>query len=269
MIDIKEEDYIHGDKFIGISDFVFNDTIKQSYDVLKEKSGIIFCKTDYIHDLFKNIQNLKHNYVLITHNSDFNITEEIWEKKPQNIKIWFAQNANVDHPDLIPIPIGMERPGVGVCSDASNITEAKIENLENKRHTLMGFNVQNNIKERKPILDHFKGIPWVTHIDKRISFKEYIHTLKDYMYVLSPEGNGLDCHRTWEAIYLINTIPIVKRSILTESFNDLPILIVDDFLSITKNFLDESYIELYSKKRDKALMSYWVNRVRDAAKKYL
>ncbi|CAF4378106.1 unnamed protein product, partial [Adineta steineri] len=31
---------------------------------------------------------------------------------------------------------------------------------------------------------------------------------RQYPFWLSPRGNGLDCHRTWEALYL-DTIPIV------------------------------------------------------------
>ena len=34
-----------------------------------------------------------------------------------------------------------------------------------------------------------------------------------FAFVASPSGNGLDCHRTWEAL-LLRSIPIVKVSVL-------------------------------------------------------
>ena len=40
---------------------------------------------------------------------------------------------------------------------------------------------------------------------------------QNFTFIYSPEGTGIDCHRTWEALYL-NTIPIMKRNHL---FRDL------------------------------------------------
>jgi hypothetical protein len=232
-----ENEYIHGDKFYTISDFIFSDMVKHSYDSLKNKSGIIFCKTDYLNELFDHIRGSNSRYLLISHNSDFCVTEEVWNHKPESIKIWFAQNATFRHPNLIPIPIGMERPllytptGIrkGENGDISALQQAlSIDTPKNKK-VIMAFTPSTNIKERSPIIDHFKNIPWVTYIKDRVPFKNYIDILKDHQYVLSPEGNGPDCIRTWEALYLNGVVPIVKRSVLTEYFKELPILIVDDF----------------------------------------
>jgi hypothetical protein len=51
-----------------------------------------------------------------------------------------------------------------------------------------------------------------------------------YMFVSSPPGNGLDCHRTWEAMYL-RSVPIVLRSAAMEAFEALgmPMLVVDSY----------------------------------------
>ena len=42
---------------------------------------------------------------------------------------------------------------------------------------------------------------------------QYLMTLGSHKFVLSPRGNGLDAHRTWEAM-LVGAIPIVRASAL-------------------------------------------------------
>jgi len=53
-----------------------------------------------------------------------------------------------------------------------------------------------------------------------------------YAFTLSPAGNGLDCHRIWEAL-LLGSIPVVLRSPLDELFAELPVVIVDDWSEVT------------------------------------
>jgi hypothetical protein len=54
------------------------------------------------------------------------------------------------------------------------------------------------------------------------------------MFVISPEGAGMDCHRTWEAI-LLGCIPIIKRNPITPLVENLPVLIVEDWSQVSKN----------------------------------
>ena len=51
------------------------------------------------------------------------------------------------------------------------------------------------------------------------------------MFSISPNGNGIDCHKTWESLYL-KTIPIVTKSINSLQYSDLPILIIDNWDSL-------------------------------------
>ena len=88
-----------------------------------------------------------------------------------------------------------------------------------------------------------------------------MNELSSHKFVLCPNGNGIDCFRTWEALTL-GTIPIVERSYVSESFSDLPILIVDNMYGITKDFLDEQYELIMNRFPDwstieKLKLSYW------------
>jgi hypothetical protein len=64
---------------------------------------------------------------------------------------------------------------------------------------------------------------------------------------LSPRGNGLDCHRTWEALYL-DAIPIVWHSTLDSLFTNLPIIVIKDWSEINEQFLRTQLREIAAKK---------------------
>ena len=78
---------------------------------------------------------------------------------------------------------------------------------------------------------------------------------------MSPLGNGLDCGRNWQCVYL-GTIPIVPRHINIEFYEDLPILIYDDISDLTEEYLNSAYEDITKKKvnLEKATLSYWKNR---------
>ena len=55
---------------------------------------------------------------------------------------------------------------------------------------------------------------------------------RDFAFEISPRGNGLDCHRTWEAL-ILKTIPIVLSSPLDPVYDGLPVAIVEDWDEVT------------------------------------
>ena len=72
-------------------------------------------------------------------------------------------------------------------------------------------------------------------------YKSYLQELKKHKFCLSPEGNGIDCYRTWEALYM-KTIPICKRSVMVEEFaKTFPIYIVDDWKEFDIDDVWKSY----------------------------
>lgn len=57
---------------------------------------------------------------------------------------------------------------------------------------------------------------------------------------MSPPGAGLDCYRTYETLSL-GSIPIVLSSQLDVIFNDLPVLIVQQWSEVTPELLETTY----------------------------
>ena len=83
----------------------------------------------------------------------------------------------------------------------------------------------------------------------------------NYAFVVSPHGNGLDCHRTWEAL-ILGCIPIVKTSLLDNMYDNLPVLIVNSWKDVTRELLTNTVINF--KERvfyyEKLTLKYWLEK---------
>ena len=83
-----------------------------------------------------------------------------------------------------------------------------------------------------------------------------------YAFVVSPHGNGLDCHRTWEALSL-GHIVIVPSSSLDSLYTGLPVVCVDRFDDIPDQKLEHWLHKFHNipAGREKLTNSYWVNKM--------
>jgi len=80
--------------------------------------------------------------------------------------------------------------------------------------------------------------------------KDYFAALPSYKFIVSPEGNGIDCHRHYEAL-MAGCIPILERNPLTEEkYKDCPILWTTDYSEITPPYLEKVYKEMLDKTYD-------------------
>lgn len=78
--------------------------------------------------------------------------------------------------------------------------------------------------------------------------------MTEFAFVLSPFGNGMDCHRTWEAL-LCGCIPIVRSTVFNELFEGLPVLIVEKWSDISLQLL-VSALSDFKDKCDKNELKY-------------
>jgi hypothetical protein len=94
-----------------------------------------------------------------------------------------------------------------------------------------------------------------------------------YAFVVSPHGNGLDCHRTWESLALGNIV-IVKRSPLDPLYDGLPVVIVEEWSQITPENLS-AWQRLHGASfsrpawRERLTNRYWIDRIRTVARQRL
>ena len=82
--------------------------------------------------------------------------------------------------------------------------------------------------------------------EKRTTRKQTWETQRKYAFVISPHGNGYDCHRTWEAL-ILGCIPVVKTSPLDVLFKDLPVLILKDWKELTKQLMEKTIQDFKNK----------------------
>lgn len=241
-----------------LADFVYDQ--KHTFDPNKVFEGaVVFVKTDYFSEFFNNFHpKIPNKYILISHDGDLpaprNFVHYLADDK---LIAWLGQNPSVKgHKKFHPIPIGV----AGKIWQHGNInTIRKIQNFNIKRNQLAYLNIAVSTypKERKMVYHLFHKQSYCVNASGR-SFEEYLIDLKTSVFVFSPRGNGLDCHRTWEAM-LMGAIPIVRASELDPLYEGLPVLIVNDWNEINKNFLEKKYLEIQEKEfsLDKLYLSYW------------
>jgi hypothetical protein len=87
----------------------------------------------------------------------------------------------------------------------------------------------------------------------------------EYAFSVSPHGNGLDCHRTWEDLAL-GCIVIVKTSPLDSLYDGLPVVIVKDWQEITPENLEkwlDQYKDAFTNNdyREKLTSHYWISKI--------
>jgi hypothetical protein len=85
-----------------------------------------------------------------------------------------------------------------------------------------------------------------------------------YAFEVAPRGNGLDCHRTWEAL-LLRTIPIVRSSTLDPLYEGFPVVIIRDWEEITAEAMGlwrHRYAgEFTAAMFERLTRNYWVEHV--------
>lgn len=277
-------DYINGNKFAKFAHYVISPPEgKLVTNEILSNDAIIFCTTDYLDYFFENIKYSTKNYILITHASDYTIDFNRFLKKPPCIIKWFAENGEYNHPDLISIPIGLENSeskdgaGIGASSKFFRWLSDNIEILKNDEKNInsvfTSFRVEYNFAHsvwvnphRKDIIPTFKknGLNYYQPLEK-VDFKQHCERSSKYKFHASPQGNGIDCHRTWELLYMGCT-PIVIKNKIYDDWN-LPIIQINNWNELTNEFLKKYIMNTPSYNMDKSTMSYWKERITKEFKK--
>jgi hypothetical protein len=265
--------FISGDTFREFADHIFDETTK-SFDPTKVKDGdVIFLKTDYynLEEFFQVYHPLiTCKYLIITHNSDHSAPGPYYEMLDSpKIIAWFGQNVEgKGHPKLFNIPIGIanryRRHGnIKIFHDYS----AKRDNKDRPHLCYMNITVSNYPEERETVWHCLSDFSWCKNSQfKRL--KPYLNDMVHSKFVVSPRGNGIDCHRTWEAL-LMGAIPIVRTSTLDPLYEGLPVLIIDDWECVTEEFLKDKYLELKNQTYniERIFVDYWKGLVLSKYKK--
>lgn len=255
--------YISGNTFKAHCDFSY-DEISRSFDPQQVKHGnTIFIKTDCLQVFFSKVHpKIKSKYIIITHNSDYSVPGIFADYlDDEKILAWYGINVeNCDHRKLQQIPIGIANK----CWPHGNVKTIKKKQLESFPRDIllyMNFSAGTYRTERDYVANLFANKSFcVSSSSKR--FDLYLEDLARSYFVLSPRGNGLDCHRTWEAL-LMGAYPIVRSSSLDPLYEGLPVVIVQSWEEVTEDFLHKKYEEMRLMKfqTERMYIDYWLSLI--------
>jgi hypothetical protein len=264
----------------------------------------IYVCTDALPYFVENIlHNIQHDFVLVTGDSDATVPGgviDLWgNPRPlsdehclqianhSKLINWFVQNCILNHDKVIQIPIGLDYHTISndhskswrgadegtspkdqekLLMDIKEKSQPFFERI-NKIYVNFSTNLLDEKDQRTVAVNNTPSHLVERDLDFRIRsgvWKKY----SEFSFVLSPYGGGLDCHRTWEALNM-GCIPIVKPIGSNSLFEDLPVLIVNDWSEINDDLLTET-IEIFKNKKfnyNKLNLSYWVNKLKNNEEK--
>lgn len=246
--------------------YVTNHTEKQSASLngIKGKRGIIWLRlgstknSDIVIFARDIIHTLSGPTILITTDGDNSVPDHLNKQdvdailKCDNIVAWYTQNlSNLEYsPKFHAYPIGLDLHSVGGKSVTDMIE--MYTHIRNSHHVSWverpGFvwsdchltPSKSGIRERwKRSMSKYHDMVDATTV--KLSRDELWEKYCTYKYVVSLPGNGLDCHRTYEAAYY-GAVVVTTHSSLDALFAKMNIAVVyvsDDFSDFKQQI--ESY----------------------------
>ena len=208
--------------------------------------------------------NIEDRYSIKCHS----FTMGTFNKIPDNVIKWFVVNPLLMKNKIQGIPIGIGK-------DAA---DAILNTPELVKTDWLYVNWQNYTTERMHIKKFFinNGWDWVTsHENPDVPYEEYLSELSRHRFVACPPGNGVDCYRILESIYL-GAIPIVEDGPTMRYLDGLPILKIRSWGVVNSlDWLQRKYDEIMSRvppmapTLDKAKLSYWTKMIKGAFYEHL
>ncbi|EPZ36800.1 hypothetical protein O9G_004592 [Rozella allomycis CSF55] len=262
--------YISGDTFRSFSNLVFDETTPQmAYSYKAErirKNNLVFVATHYLREVEAAIlTNTREPFILITSNSDDPAPSAY--PKLLNFKYliaWFAQNVDMAHEKVYPLPIGIAnyKWGHGNITLIKHIAERK--KPFHKRQTLLYVNMNAGTDRsgvRATLEKRFSSFSNVKILNGRVLYKEYLEHLQDAKFVLSPRGNGLDCHRTWESM-IMGAVPIILSSEMDKMFfNVTNVIILKTWEELNEEMLTSFKPDFQGDGSDIIYAKYWYDKI--------
>jgi hypothetical protein len=268
------------------------------YDNLQPNEILHVCPQALKNFVSKVLPNITVPFILLTNNSDWTIPDDVSNEfeiliNHSLLTHWFSQNCIIEHPKVTRIPIGLDYHTLtptrkqtfawsvpemhpwGIKHDPI-LQEQQLLTLKNsslpfwEREVKAYANFQFLMTTRYGKIDRVEALD---NVPKNIVFYEPSKCTRiicwqnmiDHAFVLSPQGNGLDCHRTWEALCL-GCIPIIKSSGLDPLFEDLPVWIVNSWSDVTEENMKQKINEFRERtfRYERLTIGYWRNRINSA-----
>jgi hypothetical protein len=184
-----------------------------------------------------NLSELRNQVVLVT-SGDRAVPSSYGDRtvrailESPKITRWLTQNydGSIAHPKLRAIPIGLDVHAKGHTKAAVARAVSNRMALPKRLTGPLCCFMSPSHPERAAMMETIRDNPAVVFDTHRRTFDETMRLYTRYRFVLSPRGNGLDCHRTWEAL-IAGCIVITKTSPLDAMYaqNGLPVVVIGEW----------------------------------------
>jgi hypothetical protein len=198
-------------------------------------------QVDFVFDFYDFLKSNRFDawfeskkYSLVLHNSDAVLTLENLDKFLGLVDKIYCVNILEESNRVKALPIGLENRKKlrnGVERDYVVRGHYELQLHENRETDFLAcFNLLTNPRERISAVSAALDLPNSKVIMNAVTPKAHREHLKNSKFVISPPGNGPDCHRTWEALYM-NAIPIVKKEFWPFKEINIPVIQIEDWNS--------------------------------------
>jgi hypothetical protein len=247
------------------------------YSNLPKGSTVYVC-TEAIPNFVKTyLPQAQGPITVISGDSDLSFTGPAPFLDHPNIKHWWAQNCVFQHPRLSPIPIGLDYHTVA-NQDHHWGPKMTPKDQEKQLKSLAALVPNWHSREQRAYANYLLNI---SRGNRQAALQETAKDLVIYetqfvprqitwwkqasaVFTISPHGNGLDCHRTWETLAL-GGIPIVQTSVLDSLYEGLPVLIVSKWSDLTEDLLEQTIraFQQRSFNRERLTLKYWISKIKE------
>jgi hypothetical protein len=155
---------------------------------------------------------------------------------PPEVAHWFSSNLDAEIPRSEWLPFGLA-PSHDPCQTRNYFAEYR--NWEKFDEVYCNFSP--NTVERARLLEVYRrDNQFCVRGGPHMSAEAYVEELSGCGACLSPEGNGVECYRTMEGLY-VGSVPVVKKSRLTGFMRaaGLPVFEAEDLFNINTPALFE------------------------------
>ena len=236
-----------------------------------QAGSCVYCKVDHLIGLFDQTRQARNCVVLVSSESDRPINKEFLERCPPQIAHWFSTNIQTKDDRLSALPLGLANSYCSITLKAPLIAAQSRPFAERPCWLYVNFRTTSNPAVREPTMHHFRSLrnaDWLTVGEGGLGFETFLNEMTSHRFVLCPPGNGSDTHRLWEALYS-RTIPVALAQPAMDPFRDLPILFVEDFRQLTRDFLASEYERITFLKWNwrKLFLPWWHERIAEQCEK--
>jgi hypothetical protein len=179
-----------------------------------------------------------------------NCTLREWQQLPKKLDEVIIGASTTDANDgLQPFPIGMNVQFLGYRD------EFKKNSPGTHEKTVLYCVTPDTDQRRRPRGQNRRSIEFTLHERGIYNLPFYrgvafYNALKDHKFCISPEGNGIDCHRHYEAL-MLGCIPVVEdHPLMRQLYEGCPILWTKSYRDINETVLQRKYKEMLDQQWD-------------------